>query len=203
MPPRGESEPWWTWALAIAGVIATNAAIFWAAYRESLGPPEREREPRPRPELGPMLPVDVELGDGPGFTVRDPARAWATAYTATELRRALGRFHEARGVSVRVLDVSKQGGGALAPHKSHKQGRDVDLGLPSKLGDLAVLLAELARSPGIEAIYLDHEVQASLYDVAGDELRAALQWPEAPHTGSAIIRHWPGHVRHIHVRFYR
>lgn len=194
-------DPWWAWALAITGALAVNCGLVWAAYRESLGPPARQR--RLRPDLPPMLPIDRQVSAGAGYSVRDPARAWATAYTETELTRALRRYSEAGGTPVRVLDVSRQGGGPMAPHLSHREGRDVDLSLPPNAAELALLLGELVRSPGVEAIYLDHTLQGAAYEHASSELRQALQYPEPPHTGTAVVRHWPGHANHLHVRFYR
>lgn len=194
-------DPWWAWALAITGALAVNGLLVWGAYRQSLGPPREQR--RLRPDLPPMLPIDRQVSPGAAYSVRDPARAWATAYTETELRRALQRYSDGGGTPLRVLDISRQGGGPMAPHLSHQEGRDVDLSLPPNAQELALLLGELVRSPGVEAIYLDHTLQGTAYEQASQELRGALQYPEPPHTGSAIVRHWPGHTNHIHVRFYR
>ena len=58
---------------------------------------------------------------------------------------------------------------------------------------------------GVEMIFLDRTVQARLYKWAkahgtpDDELAYLLQYPRDTNTG--LVRHWPNHTDHMHVRF--
>lgn len=159
----------------------------------------------------------TQIPAGAGWTIRNPAKSWATPSTAAALTGALVKYTQRAqalgldGFTVKVLDVSKQGGGALAPHKSHHEGRDVDLSFGGKLEPLAtpVLLRALLEDPSTEAIFLDWDVQRAIWDAldVNPELdpdglvRAELQYPLAPHSGRTRVRHWPGHAKHLHVRF--
>ena len=129
-----------------------------------------------------------------------------------------------------VGDLSWQVGGFLPGHFSHQSGRDVDLGLfyrvrppgfPGRSVDgtkdnlhyratltLLMALADTAESPtGVEWILLDYRLQRLLYKYARRqgvdtaELDVLFQFPRKPTAREGIVRHFPGHANHMHVRF--
>lgn len=132
---------------------------------------------------------------------------------------------------IAVGDISAKKGGHLAPHKSHQTGRDVDIGLyfegQPKEGPKAFLsglkhridyeatwtliLTLAGDSPGkgqAEYMFLDYGVQRKIYDWAKKEKKVSpkllewlFQYPRGNRAMRGIIRHEPGHVNHIHVRF--
>jgi hypothetical protein len=159
----------------------------------------------------------VQMPMGAMWSVRSPAKAWGTAATIAALTAALLRYGERApelGLAttpVRVLDISKAGGGPFPPHKSHQQGRDVDLNFADGLQPVAtpVLLRALLEDPAVQAIFLGWNVQEQIWNAleVNPELdpnglvRAELQYPLAPGTGHTRVRHWPGHNHHLHVRY--
>ena len=60
---------------------------------------------------------------------------------------------------------------------------------------------------GVQMIFLDHAVQARLYrwaksdGISADRLSTILQFPRNADSQAGIVRHWPSHSDHIHVRF--
>lgn len=56
-------------------------------------------------------------------------------------------------------------------------------------------------------IFLDYEVQARLYKFARGrgtpeaDLEAIFQYPRGKDALVGIVRHWPHHTDHLHVRF--
>lgn len=131
---------------------------------------------------------------------------------------------------VLVGDLSAELGGQLLGHRSHQSGRDVDLGLlyrrrpagyPQRFtdatednlhfrGTLALIeaLADTADEPGgVEWILLDYGVQKMLRRFAEREgmpeaeLDRLFQFPHGPTASRGLLRHFPGHRNHLHVRF--
>lgn len=141
------------------------------------------------------------------------------------VRSQFNRIHR-----LSVGDLSAEGGGLLHGHFSHQSGRDVDLGLyfrklpqdyPREFGrvtrdnihyrasfTLLEALYDTAKRPdGVEWMMLDYGIQRMLYEwaqergVATDKLDAMFQYPRGPTTQAGLIRHYPGHADHVHVRF--
>lgn len=166
---------------------------------------------------GPPLPADdgawVQIPTGPVWSVRDPARAWVTPTTLDALVAAMLRYAEHDAARLRVLDASRRSGGYFPPHRSHREGRDVDLrweppmDMPTR--PLAQLLRQLVEDPRLEAVFLSHARQKLVWDLIkadpgldpGGKLAAELQYPLPPHAGFTRIRHWSGHHHHLHVRY--
>lgn len=127
----------------------------------------------------------LQLEDEPGLAVRMPSRSWTSPAVRDVLRDA------ARGVVLQVGDAGPETrGAAYPPHKSHRWGRDIDLGYtedeyPTPLttpvsGSIVAALASIA--PAIEVVY------------AGPSRLAAL-------TGHGFkVATWPGHDGHLHLR---
>ena len=170
-----------------------------------------------------------QLGDHPAYVLRNPARSWATVLTIRRLRRGFDVVHRRHpdAPRVRVHDLSLPGGGAIDDHRSHQSGRDVDVtyyrrtgcsrrsGCPLERIDPAQLdvrrqwtlfRAWLTRGDA-EAIYVDYGLQRALYREARRrgatraQLRRWFQHPRGRRSREGIIRHFPNHRDHFHVRF--
>ena len=73
------------------------------------------------------------------------------------------------------------------------------------------LLGSFARTTqldtGVAMIFLDYDVQARLYRWAKargtpeDELEFLFQYPRGKDALAGLVRHWPHHADHMHVRF--
>jgi hypothetical protein len=131
---------------------------------------------------------------------------------------------------VSVGDLSSEVGGLLPGHVSHQSGRDVDLGfyyrkkprdyphrfVPATKTNLHfratwALLESLANTigepEGVAWILLDYRVQKLLHTFARNHgaseatLQKVFQYPHGPATETGIVRHFPGHEDHFHIRF--
>jgi penicillin-insensitive murein endopeptidase len=123
-----------------------------------------------------------------------------------------------------VGDLSQCGGGPLKRHKSHRSGRDADIGLlysdglpsrafrpagPANLDvDRTGRLLQLLLSTGlVRFVFMDYEIQALLYESMADAgvrqewLDRVFQYPAGREVPRGLIRHAAGHADHIHVRF--
>lgn len=167
----------------------------------------------------------VQLTSGAGYHVRDKNEAWGTPTTVQQLRRAFKAVHRKfRGTVIAVGDISKEGGGPLAGHRSHQRGLDVDLSFVRKgqqvhkrlqhesartldAGRTWFLLHQFLRGGKVDMIFIDYALQKPLYEAARkagvktSQLDEIFQYPRGKRAGRGIIRHEPGHDDHIHVRF--
>lgn len=141
------------------------------------------------------------------------------------VRRKFPRVHP-----LAIGDFSARHGGPLSMHGSHQSGRDADIGFyfrkkprsyprsfavatadnidfPATWALISALLRGAGKPGGVERIYLTYQTQALFYRLARRHKvpRARLdEWFQYPHGRRAargVIRHWPGHTEHIHVRF--
>ena len=162
----------------------------------------------------------VRLMSGPGWRMRRPHHAWGTPLMVSRLRSVLRARHQQfpAATPVPVYDMSRQTGGQLDGHYSHRRGRDSDLGIPSLLSaknhwrqrdrDLVhtlFLVLGLLRTCDVEFILLDWEAQRLLMHhalsrgITADEAALIFQAPGRGPFG--IVRHRAKHRQHIHVRF--
>jgi murein endopeptidase len=140
-------------------------------------------------------------------------------------RSGFSRLHR-----LSVGDLSGEVGGLLPGHLSHQSGRDVDLGLyyrerpPNYPKQFAVatrenlhmratwalleaLCATADEPEGVEWILLDYRVQRILFEfararrISASTLERVFQYPRGPTAEVGIVRHFPGHEDHVHVRF--
>ena len=167
------------------------------------------------------------LDDGDGYLVRRPQRAYGAPHVVDHLRRAIA---EVRALypdvgTLAIGDLSAEHGGALAGHRSHQSGLDVDVGfyfrhatttfepadrdldLEATWALVVAFSRTSALDDGVEIIFLDYAVQRRLYDYAkargtrDDELAFLLQYPAGKDATTGLVRHWPNHADHLHVRF--
>jgi LysM repeat protein/murein endopeptidase len=162
----------------------------------------------------------------PGYNVRDEERSYTTPEVIGALLDAFETFGEQYPSSCELFmgDFSRDGGGWLRHHKSHQNGRDVDMGMyargnvsldrfiPMNSENLDIpktwtLVQSLLATQRVERIFVDTSIQRLLYDYALSTgvdsgyldrlfLNAGAKVPQA------IIQHEPGHRDHLHVRFF-
>ncbi len=129
-----------------------------------------------------------------------------------------------------IGDISAEHGGPITQHHSHQSGRDVDIGLfyvdkPRNYPDdfvratsdnldceatyalIAGFAATAREDGGAQIIFLDYDVQGLIYtwakdhDIDEDLLARTFQFPHGRGASAGLVRHYPGHDNHIHVRF--
>jgi hypothetical protein len=167
----------------------------------------------------------VPLPDGPGRRIRRRRLSWGWSNAVYHLDAALRTYGETfpDGPVVIVSDMSRRSGGHLAPHHTHRAGRDVDLSYIPKpdqdnggfmlmnswafdLERNATLLKALVDTGQVELILMDKSLQRLLVKhLSGKweeaELRRVFQYPADPTVETGLVRHWDGHRDHMHVRF--
>jgi hypothetical protein len=195
-------------------------------------------KPKPKPKpIGSYGPISVGhpsagfLVNGARMPMSDdwvltaPHHVYATAETIEQLGHCLSRVRAEHPGSppVRLGSLSGKGGGKIAPHDSHRTGRDVDVYFfrqPSAKWneaatrediDLArtwALLRCFVTDCDVDFVLLDRVVQGWLesYALGAGESPAWVQslfhdanpedWDR-----HAVVREAPGHVAHMHVRF--
>lgn len=157
--------------------------------------------------------------EGPleGIVVRNPDRSWARAHAANLLARCAREVHRRHGSRVGPLFVAdwscREGGGRCRPHRSHRRGRDVDVGylvrrkawrpelFRPRQADLHVdavldLLGCLAAGDALEVVFTDRRFLPRLVAAAPSRLGAVLGARVA-----GLLEHLRGHDTHLHVRF--
>ncbi|MEI6667466.1 MAG: penicillin-insensitive murein endopeptidase [Acidobacteriota bacterium] len=166
----------------------------------------------------------VNLPAWPGWLVAPAADTWGTSETMAGIQAAVEKVHELFPDTqpVFVGDISNMDGGRMKRHESHQGGRDVDLGYYYRGGqpkwfetgtaanlDLSrnwALVRSLVTCTDVETILLDTRIQKLLYKHAltiGEDkawLDRVFQFSRG--FKDAIIRHYPRHQTHYHVRFY-
>ena len=155
---------------------------------------------------------------GPTWTLTTPHAAYATqetiGYVITAVTEVARQFPGA--TPLRINGLSSRDGGRLRPHKSHQNGRDVDLGFyypgdtvrararervidPAKNWALVKALVTLTD---VQMILVDKRIQRVLYEFAqkqGEDPR----WLDSVFRGQhALVKHARRHRDHFHVRFF-
>jgi murein endopeptidase len=160
----------------------------------------------------------AKLEPGPGYTIERPARAFGAPHVLAYLRSTIGEVCALYPdvPALPIWDLSAEHGGKISDHRSHQSGLDVDLGYYTKRGvldleatwALVVAFGRTADRPdGVEMIFLDYDLQRRLYDWARargtpeSALAFVLQYPRGKTELAGLVRHWPGHTDHLHVRF--
>jgi murein endopeptidase len=162
----------------------------------------------------------VRFPESSDWTVVSPDKAWTTEetvhYLTQVIRELRGRYPDAP--LLRVNQLSAKDGGFLRPHKSHQNGRDVDLGFYYPGGNVVrarerekyidpvmnwALIRALVTHADVQVILVDRRVQKVLYDHAV-KIGEDKAWLDSLfHAGErSIIKHARGHRDHFHVRFF-
>jgi len=169
----------------------------------------------------------VQMTAGDGWYLKNPAESWGTPHAVAAIRQALvaWRMQHPDDPPLVVGDISRRHGGWFPPHRSHRDGRDLDIGLPARdkrelkhfarLGrDLDAestwdLIEAFLQTGEAEMIFLDARLQPLVRRVAeargytDHDLARIFQWPRSPRSRAAIVRHARGHADHLHVRIRR
>jgi murein endopeptidase len=170
------------------------------------------------------------LPQGDGYQIRRPGRAFGASHVVEHLQGAIAGVRAMYDVhTLAIGDLSARGGGKIGDHHSHQSGLDVDVGfyfhaVPAGYPDRFVaanddldleamwaLTTAFARTAdldtGVQMIFLDYAVQEQLYTFAkkrgtpDDDLAMIFQYPRGKETLAGLVRHWPNHADHFHVRF--
>jgi murein endopeptidase len=153
-------------------------------------------------------------------------RAYGTETTVTSLVEAFQAYGEQFPDSpkIRVGEIAKRTGGRVAPHASHRSGRDVDIGYIFRGADNEndhfrqmsarnfdaeknwVLIQEILKSGKVQTIYVSKKLQKLLHaeaakTLSAPELAALFEYPRTESSPHATLQHWKGHADHMHVRF--
>ncbi|MCA2976842.1 MAG: penicillin-insensitive murein endopeptidase [Myxococcaceae bacterium] len=162
----------------------------------------------------------VPFPKGDGWVVVSPEATWGTRETVdfvvAALRQVKAWYPEAP--PLRVNQISAPEGGFLRPHKTHQNGRDVDLGFYYPRGETIrvrerervidveknwALVKALVMHGDVQFILVDQRIQKVLYEHA---LRAGEDrtWLDSLfHAGRAsTLQHARRHRDHFHVRFF-
>ena len=170
-----------------------------------------------RPNDGALVNPE-QLKSGPNWIVAYPDNAWATSETLRYLKDTFASL-PATPVAY-VGDLSLRWGGPLSPHKSHQSGRDVDIGYyrlderwwaDATLEALDhertwALIRALITKTDVEVVFVDKRVQRWLHAhalaIGEDEDWVSGLFDLGRRGVTALIRHEPEHLNHMHVRFY-
>lgn len=174
---------------------------------------------------GGYLDGGLQLADGPGIKVKHPKWAWGRPVTVRTLEALGAALVEAFPESLVVVgDLSEKRGGRFPPHKSHREGYDVDLGLfridePWKLRFTHVkpdeldaprtwwVIHHLIKTGYVTRVLVDWSLQRPLYEEAlrqgipEETLGEWFQYPRPRYKSEGLIRHYKGHKHHLHIRF--
>jgi hypothetical protein len=210
---------------------AEKAAQDEARRRAALAEAKRAEEAARLRTLGAMsvglantgvLVNAVRMPQGEDWVITVPSHAYGTEETVRQLGQCITATRAEHPGSPRVMlgSLSGEQGGHLPPHKSHRTGRDVDVYFFRKPGatwskaatldDIDLprtwsLLRCFVSTADVEMVLIDKKVQGWLEHYALS-IGEPPEWIERlfhdkPHTKSAMVRHVPGHVAHMHVRF--
>ncbi|HYH95582.1 penicillin-insensitive murein endopeptidase [Hyalangium sp.] len=162
----------------------------------------------------------VRFPEGSDWTVVSPDKAWTTEetvhYLTQVIRELRARYPDAP--LLRVNQISNRDGGYIRPHKSHQNGRDVDLGFFYPNGNVVrararenyidpvmnwALIRALVTHADVQVILVDRRVQKVLFEHAM-KIGEDKAWLDSLfHAGEhSIIKHARGHRDHFHVRFF-
>lgn len=152
----------------------------------------------------------------------------AVAYVAAVVHDVRDEFPDRHVLA--IGDFSQEHGGAITEHRSHQTGRDVDIGLfyvtkpasyprefvkatednldcEATLALIERFAATAHKDGGVQVMFLDYEVQGILYHwgldhgVAEAKLDRLFQFAHGRGSSDGLVRHYPGHENHVHVRF--
>lgn len=157
---------------------------------------------------------------GPEWIVVSPEVAWATEETVNYLTEAIrevrAKFPEAP--PLRVNGISNKEGGYLRPHKSHQNGRDVDVGFYYPTVDPIrererekyinvplnwAFVRALVTKTDVQMVLVDRRVRQVIYNYAlsigEDKAWLDSLFNDSP---TGIVRHARRHRDHFHIRFH-
>ncbi|ABK18463.1 penicillin-insensitive murein endopeptidase [Syntrophobacter fumaroxidans] len=158
----------------------------------------------------------------PGYQLREEERTYTTPEIVGAMLDAVEgvrtRFPET--CDLYIGDFSYKYGGGSMNHRSHQNGRDVDVGMYAKgnrkldqfvsmneenldVPKTWCLVEGIIRSQRVQYIFLDRRVQRLLYDYAVSQGADAAYLDHVfGNVRGSLIQHVGNHHDHIHVRFF-
>lgn len=164
----------------------------------------------------------VKLPSSEDWVITMPSHGYGTQETNDALASCIGKVRREIPNSPKVMlgSLSAERGGHLPPHKSHRTGRDADVYFFRKpgaqwskaatasdidLGRTWALLRCFVTETDVEMILIDRKVQRWLENhalsVGEDRKWIETLFHDDGRNKTAVVRHVPGHVAHMHVRF--
>lgn len=207
----------------LEGAEHVQAGTRLVVYRDD---PEEPTRSIGRPNHG-KLSNGMPLPEGESWRLRDRrVRDYGTRLTVRSLVQAFARYGRLHpdGPKIHVGEISTRKGGRVFPHKSHRTGRDVDIGYILKPGVLGehywrratpemldvertwTLIESIVQSGDVQKIFVSSRLQKPLREHAKARLSQAEfgKYFRIPGGGSGqryLISHENGHRDHFHVRF--
>ena len=179
------------------------------------------------PHDGVVLRGGVHMAEQDDLWQLRDHHAWGKPLLVHSLETAIAAVDASYPLGTRVIigDLSKNGGGCLPPHKSHRGGMDVDIGYWFRGGRQPrwletarphtldadrtwLFLQALIRSGRVQYAFITYDLQEPLYDAAlrhgwtESQLRPIFQYPRPVDRLAGVIRHLKGHDNHSHIRMF-
>jgi len=189
-------------------------------------PPEPGKaKAKPSKSGGTRGKISMALPQSEHVHIKRPRSAYGTHKTIDLVQQAVAKYRRSHASAPKVVigDISRKGGGRFYPHASHQTGRDIDLGYVvrgpghERVGKLSYANVDVARTwaliesfidtKQVVYVFVDYRIQEQLYEHARErgvpqrELDGLFQYPHGRGRAHGIIRHWPNHRHHFHVRF--
>jgi murein endopeptidase len=208
----------------LEGVEWVEAASSYVVYRRD---PRRPTQSVGAPNRGHLL-AGIPMPEGPHWRLREHRpRAFGSTTTIAALLEAMRAYGAADpdAPPLRVGEISRRGGGRIAPHVSHRSGRDVDIGYVMKVNPSEnerfwrtadaknvdaprtwAFLQALIATGEVQQIFISAKLQPILAREAAktlsrDEVALIFSAMNPDPNVHTIVKHESGHRDHMHVRF--
>ena len=187
-------------ALSTAAQRQTSSTARYQAPDVESEPPDPDdklRSPIPSRRIQSQLPSSVPGLYGYGSRARKFGLQ-STINALKEIGRRWQRDHP-NAPPIGIGDISKQGGGRISGHASHRRGIDIDLDVigtdrrPRRPPTITRWHRYYSRTRTLELIKVIVEVRRPR--------RIYFNDPAAHRLYPGLIRTWPNHNGHLHVRY--
>lgn len=115
---------------------------------------------------------------------------YGTQKTVRSLQRIAERYQASTGKTVELGNISRAGGGHLPPHKTHRNGTDVDIRPPSRSGGPTTW-----RAGGYDRAATRKLIQ----EIRRENPRARILFNDPVLIREGLVRPARGHDNHLHV----
>lgn len=157
-----------------------------------------------------------------GYNLRDEDHTYTTPEVVGAMLDAIDSVQKQFPGSAPIYlgDFSNPNGGPMVHHRSHQNGRDVDIGMYAKgnrtldtfmamneenldVPKTWMFIESLLRSQRVQYLFVDRRIQNLLQDYAlAQGVDAGYLDRLFGSSRGAVIQHVRNHVDHMHVRFY-
>jgi murein endopeptidase len=208
----------------IADATLIEAGQSLVVYRKD---PRRRTQSVGSPNKGHLI-AGMPLPEGDHWLLREHRpRAFGSHTTIAALVEAFERYgaEDPDAPPVRIGEISRRTGGRIAPHVSHRSGRDVDIGYVMKSNPdpnerfwrtatpktidaprtWAVIEALIATGR-VQQIFISAKLQPAIAKAASktltpEQIAKTFSAMNPDPKVATIVRHESGHRDHMHVRF--